>query len=200
MAKFPVGNNRDESIAVATPPRTPVRGAVAPVPTNKPTEVVVIKDVGIFSRVQIEPMKRLQVMKTSCRRGFRGVQVAPKKCRANFPANRQEIVLSTADTIMKTYPNTCLLDFDGDEYRYSILYRALPPTYLNDAIIRAACLRMQAKTPSVRYADVPPAKPKTARSKAQATPAALNIRVAKLANENGVETVLLSVNYGNAHW
>jgi hypothetical protein len=62
------------------------------------------------------------------------------------------------------------------------------------------CLRLQAKVPSVRYADSPPVKPKTARGKSHATPAALNICVAKLANEEGVETVLIPANYGNAHW
>jgi hypothetical protein len=200
MAKLPVANTRATPIVVATPPRTPPRQVAVPGPGHKRTEAVIIKDVGVFSRAQIQAMKRLQVMKTLVDEGFETCKWLRQTAAPAVPANMQDVILKTADTIMKTYPNARLPDLDGDEYRFSTLYRALPPTYLNDAIIRAVCLRLQAIVPSVRYADSPPVKPKTARGKSNATPAALNIRVAKLANEEGVETVLIPVNFGNAHW
>jgi hypothetical protein len=128
MAKLPVANTRDTPIVVASPPRTPPRQVVVPGPGHKPTEVVIIKDVGVFSRAQIQAMKRLQVMKTLVEEGFETCKWLRQTVAPAVPANMQDVILKTADTIMKTYPNARLPDLDGDEYRFSILYR--PPHLL----------------------------------------------------------------------
>jgi hypothetical protein len=85
----------------------------------------------------------------------------------------------------------------GHEFVYAILYRALPPTYLNDAMINAACERIMALYPRTRYIGGTTA---SFRTKTQGINRNTLTRIKDFVAGGDVDTVFIPVNFGNAHW
>ncbi|RLN92683.1 hypothetical protein BBJ28_00027113, partial [Nothophytophthora sp. Chile5] len=183
---------------------------VEPTPTSGPMEVVQIKDVGSFSREQIETFQRVTHMKEQVSLGLDLYKWILQDALPALPAELHATAEATAAAIVSSYP---FASIDGlpkvAEYCYAMLYRATPPTWLSDACIRALCARLVSNYPSARYGglqtrlfETAKKSPKTKRSKLTGCTMAEDIaqRVAVQVEEEGVGTIMIPVNFDNAHW
>ncbi|KAE9253715.1 hypothetical protein PF004_g1360 [Phytophthora fragariae] len=167
-------------------------------------ETVVIKDVGNYSRKQIENFVRIQNLKTVVQLGLELHKWLTIEGIPALPAKYHDVANQVAAQVLETYPYTqidCLPALP--DFTFSMLYRAIPPTWLSDASIRALCVRLTHDFPSCRFAgfqDAVPHKTRTRRSSAAPVSREIQDRVFQQVAEEGVECVLLPLNFHNTHW
>ncbi|EGZ20642.1 hypothetical protein PHYSODRAFT_382010, partial [Phytophthora sojae] len=83
----------------------------------------------------------------------------------------------------------------------AMLYRAVPPQYLNDAYIHAICDRLCHDIPSARFAGFQSATTKGKRKmKYQVMSSDILKLVGSQAAELEVKTIFVPINFSNAHW
>ncbi|KUF95131.1 Zinc (Zn2)-Iron (Fe2) Permease (ZIP) Family [Phytophthora nicotianae] len=101
-------------------------------------ETVLIKDVGSFSRDQIEIFKRVQNMKAAVHSGIDMHRWLVDKGIASLPAGYHGFANQVADEVMATYPYKKIQGLPNlTDYTYVMLYTVSPPEWLTDAAIRA---------------------------------------------------------------
>ncbi|OWZ20484.1 LOW QUALITY PROTEIN: hypothetical protein PHMEG_0005100 [Phytophthora megakarya] len=198
---FPLSNTKETAIAIdSSQPEVPaqVKGVVEAV------EAVQIKDVGMYSRTQIETFKRVKNLKTCVQLGIDMHKWLTEQGIPSLPAEYHQYGNKVAAEILSTYPHKRIEGLpEMTDFNYSMLYRATPPTWLTDASIRALCLRLAKDYPACRFAGFQSAAATTKRTRAsEATVMERETRDRVLAQvaEPGVDTVMLPLNFSNAHW
>ncbi|KAI9987174.1 hypothetical protein PInf_023142 [Phytophthora infestans] len=97
-------------------------------------EVVAIKDVGNFTRRQIEIFKRIHTLKTAVQNGIGMHMWLVAEAIAALPAEQHDIVKQVADKVMETFSYERITGLPNlPDYDYAMLYSASPPTWLTDA-------------------------------------------------------------------
>ncbi|OWZ04242.1 hypothetical protein PHMEG_00023884 [Phytophthora megakarya] len=100
-----------------------------------------IKDVGVYSRSQIETFKSVGNLKTCVQLGVDMHIWLTEQGIPSLPAGYHDCGQKVANEIWTSYPHKRIDGLpDMSDFDYSMLYRATPPTWLTDASIRALCL------------------------------------------------------------
>ncbi|OWZ17076.1 hypothetical protein PHMEG_0009023 [Phytophthora megakarya] len=103
-----------------------------------------------------------------------------------------------------TYPPKRIAGLPGQpDFDYAMLYRAIPPTWLTDASIRAVCVRLMSDYTSCRLASLQNATTKTKRARNRADYVlhkAIQDRVLQQVGEAGVDMVFLALNFQSVLW
>jgi hypothetical protein len=208
LGAFPVSNTKETAIPIDAS-QTEDRASRNEVPEKakggaEAVEVVQIKDVGVFSRSQIETFKRVENMKMCVQLGLDMHKWLTEQGIPSLPAEYHDYRNDVAAEILSTYPHKriqglpTMADFD-----YSMLYRATAPTWLTDASIRALCLRLSSDYPSCRFTGFPSVtatKKRTRGTEQNMMEKTTRERVVAQVEEPGVDTVMLPLNFSNAHW
>jgi hypothetical protein len=167
-------------------------------------DTVLIKGVGSFFRMQIEIFKPVENLKTSTQLGLDMHKWLVENGLPALPAAYHHVVNDVASKILAAYPFKRIegLENMGD-YVFSMLYRLTPPTWLTDASMSALCLRLVNDYPECRFAGFQSAETTRRRTRSNNDTHAMmetSARVLQYVEEEGVETVLLPLNFHNAHW
>jgi hypothetical protein len=164
-------------------------------------EIVTIKDIGSFTRAQIEMMERVRLLKEEVSKGLDAFNWLTTDVLRTVSAQDQPLIREVAATIRDTYPFKPLPGFQGvenpEDFVHTILYRVLPPEYLNDTMVRAVCLRLVHDYPSTRFFC---GVTTSLAAKQHTVPRDTCVRLAALFREPRVGTIVIPVNFGNAHW
>ncbi|KAK1933972.1 hypothetical protein P3T76_011732 [Phytophthora citrophthora] len=89
-------------------------------------------DVGSLSRLQIEIFKRVHNFKTCVQLGMDVLKWLTVDGILSLPVEYHECGAQVADDLMKTYPHNRIAGIpDQPDFDYARLYRAIPPTWLN---------------------------------------------------------------------
>jgi hypothetical protein len=203
MKVLPVGNSEDSAISVDASQEgghAGTKGAKA-----HKVETVIIRDVGSYTRAQIETFVRVQNLRKDVQLGMDMNKWLTVQGIPALPAEYHDIGNKVAVDILESYPYKLIEGLpNSPEFAYSLLYRATPPpTWFTDAAVRALCVRLAADFPSCRFAgfqDAVPAKIRTRNSAGGCVDTAVRDRVFQQVAESGVEAVLLPLNFQNAHW
>eukprot|EP00644_Phytophthora_capsici_P009814 jgi/Phyca11/119854/e_gw1.39.431.1 len=149
MKLLPVANSAEDAIAI-DPSQTSQESEAK---QGKLVETVAIKDVGCFSRKQIEPFKRIQNLKGVVQSGLEMHKWLIEDGVPTLPAEYHQIGAQVAEDVLASFPHKQIAGLpDSPEYSYAMLYRAVPPMWLTDAAIKALCLRLSNDYPSCRFA------------------------------------------------
>jgi len=164
-------------------------------------DTVQIKGVGSFSRTQIEIFKRVENLKTSTQLGLDMHKWLVENGLPALPAEYHHVVKDVASTILGAYPFKRIDGMENmSDYVFSMLYRLTPPTWLSDASISALCVRLFQDYPECRFAGFQSAETTRRRTRSDNDTHASNARVLQYLAEDGMETVMLPLNFHNAHW
>ncbi|ETI43194.1 hypothetical protein F443_11807 [Phytophthora nicotianae P1569] len=166
-----------------------------------PVETLVIKDVGYFSRKQLETFKRVQILKEFVELGMDVHKWLVDVAAPALPADYQSLSQQMADAVMVSYPYKRIEGLPGvPDFAYTGLYRAAPPSWLTDAMIKWI---VYTSSPGLRFAGFQAAFTKGKRTRnpgERCLDDATRGRVLQQVNEDGVDTVMLSLNFSNYHW
>ncbi|ETO58644.1 hypothetical protein F444_22976 [Phytophthora nicotianae P1976] len=167
-------------------------------------ETVLIKDVGSFSRDQIEIFKRVQNMKAAVHSGIDMHRWLVDKGIASLPAGYHGFANQVADEVMATYPYKKIQGLPNlTDYTYVMLYTVSPPEWLTDAAIRAVCWRLTEDYPTCRFAGFQSASPKQKRTRNKENDlvdVSIRTAVQQYIRDDSVQTVMLPLNFDNFHW
>ncbi|KUF85683.1 hypothetical protein AM588_10007818 [Phytophthora nicotianae] len=196
---LPVSNTPENAISIEEDQDARVTSPdKAVMPRN--VETVAVKDVGNFTRKQIDTFKRIQNLKDAVQMGLDLLKWLTEEAIPTLPAEYHELAQKIANEVLTTYPYQRIPDMPN---QFALLYRAIPPTWLNDGAIRALCWRLSQDYPNCRFAGFQSAVPKTKRTRNKddgAVDKVVRERVlAQIAND-GVDTVLLPLIFDNFHW
>ncbi|RLN87797.1 hypothetical protein BBJ28_00022322 [Nothophytophthora sp. Chile5] len=183
---------------------------------RKDIDVVYIKDIGLYSRKQIETMQRVSILKKDAADGLllaKWILEDALHINGSFRASKYPNTPHIHHQVLDNYPATAINGLgDISAYNYRMLYRATPPTWLNGAFIQALCVRLEIDFPSVFFDGMISAYPRSKSSKKGSKVTAKHVtnaydvdtkilqRIKRLAIENGVDTMFFPVNFDDAHW
>ncbi|ETL41098.1 hypothetical protein L916_07848, partial [Phytophthora nicotianae] len=160
---------------------------------NKLLECVHIKGIGTFSRRQIELFKRVQNLKDTVQLGVDMSKWLLDSGLPSLPAEYHDLATTVAEEVANTFPYKHIAKLPNlPDYKYSLLYRATPPTWLSDAAIRALCDRLVADFPKCRFAGFVSASTKKKRTRTKddlPVDSNLRDRLLKQVTEPEVDTV-----------
>ncbi|KAG1709272.1 hypothetical protein DVH05_019915 [Phytophthora capsici] len=183
-----VSNSANNAISIADSQHSQETGSAQ---LQGSVETIWIKDVGNFSRAQIETFKRVHNLMQLVKLGLDTHKWLVQKGIPALPAKYHAIATSVADEILSTYPKKKIEGLPNlSDFQYALLYRASPPTWLPDASIRALFAGFQSAV----------ARSKRTRTEEPVVDLATRERVIKMSCEDGVDTVLLPLNFSNFHW
>ncbi|ETN16126.1 hypothetical protein PPTG_06342 [Phytophthora nicotianae INRA-310] len=196
---LPVSNTPENAISIEEDQDARVTSPdKAVMPRN--VETVAVKDVGNFTRKQIDTFKRIQNLKDAVQMGLDLLKWLTEEAIPTLPAEYHELAQKIANEVLTTYPYQRIPDMPN---QFALLYRAIPPTWLNDGAIRALCWRLSQDYPNCRFAGFQSAVPKTKRTRNKDDGAVDKVVrehvLAQIAND-GVDTVLLPLIFDNFHW
>lgn len=198
MKTFPVCNSKYEAIAVDD------EGESSYTDSANPVEVVKIDGIGYFSRAQIELFRRVENLKTACELGKNLQEWLLKEVIGSVDAHMHNDVHAVAELVARTYPYAKISGLESvPDHDFSMVYRATPPVWLNDACIRALCHRLIKDYPTVRFAGIQTAiqQPKRTRNRQlQEVDKCILAKVKEAIAIDSVETVVIPVNFKDAHW
>jgi hypothetical protein len=158
---------------------------------------MLIGHVGMFSREQIELMRRVESLQKVCKEGTSFVTWLNVTVAIKVPAALQRRAKDIAKIIETVYPAGPLPGLDPrPEYHVSALYNVRPPAWLNDGIVLAFCERLVQVYAGVECASVGSAVRVQRKNVVvpNMTPNLTRLRDA------GVRHIVLPVNVGNNHW
>ncbi|OWZ22258.1 hypothetical protein PHMEG_0003046 [Phytophthora megakarya] len=162
-------------------------------------DTVYIKDIGTFSRKQVETFKRYQNLKKAIELGIAMHKRILEEDLTSLPAYYHFTANEVARDIVETAAELATLP----DYKYTLLYRLTPPTWLTDVPLRACCERLVVDNMECRLAcfQVASPMPKRTRTKNGApVDVCLREKIMSLVQEANVDTIFLPVNFLNAHW
>lgn len=129
-------------------------------------ETVQVKDVGQFSRKQIETFKRVRNLKDVVELGLDTYKWMVEVGIPALPAEHHALAKEIAEEVKNTYPYRQIQGLPCvAEFQYGMLYRVTPPAWISDASIRALCLRLCQDFPECRFAGFQAAVVKTTRTR-----------------------------------
>eukprot|EP00644_Phytophthora_capsici_P018602 jgi/Phyca11/128037/e_gw1.73.65.1 len=200
---LPIGNTAADAISIDDSQQSQSQG-VSGTAAQGTVETLIIKDVGNYSRKQIETFKRIQNLKAQVQLGLDMHKWILQDALPALPAEHHDIATKAAADVLAAYPHKRINTLPNyPDFQYAMLYRATPPVWLNDATIRALCLRLCEDYPTCRFAGFQSATTKSKRTRnpdEQVVDAAVRDQVIQQASEQDVETVLLPLNFMNFHW
>ncbi|ETM33073.1 hypothetical protein L914_19650 [Phytophthora nicotianae] len=196
---LPVSNTEDTVISVDdSQPSQTSRTDIA----EGYVETLVIKDVGSYSRKQIETFKRVQILKDFV--GLKTHEWLLDVALPTLPSPYDVKARQVADDVMEAYPYKHIQGLPGGpDFAYTVLYRAAPPLWLTDATIRGLCMRLVNDYPTCRFAGFQAAFTKNKRMwnpNERCHDEAVCDRVLQQVKEDGVKTIMLPLNFSNFHW
>ncbi|KAE8884809.1 hypothetical protein PF001_g16045 [Phytophthora fragariae] len=196
MAVLPVANTEASAISVDEASQDAAPTAMV--------ETIHIKDVGAFSRTQIETFKRCQNLKTAVQLGIDMHKWLSEEGLPSFPAQYHDLAREVARDVLESYPYKEMKGLSRmPDYKYTMLYRLTPPTWMTDAAIRACCERLVAGTGTCRFAGELTGRTMTKKTRSKdavQVDVALRNRIMGYAKESAVESIFVPVNFMNAHW
>ncbi|KAE8999099.1 hypothetical protein PR002_g18562 [Phytophthora rubi] len=196
MAVLPVANTEASAISVDEASQDAAPTAMV--------ETVHIKDVGAFSRTQIDTFKRCQNLKTAVQLGIEMHKWLSKEGLPSLPAQDHDLAREVARDVLESYPYKEMKGLSRmPDYKYTMLYRLTPPTWMTDAAIRACCERLVADTGTCRFAGELTRRTMTKKTRSKdavQVDVALRNRIMAYAKESAVESIFVPVNFMNAHW
>ncbi|RLN98030.1 hypothetical protein BBJ28_00023392 [Nothophytophthora sp. Chile5] len=196
LALLPIANTVNDPVILDT-----VEVDDAPARSGRKVEVLQINGVGAYTRDMIETMQRVTNLKLAVEMGNQLVKWLLEDAVPALPAEFHETARKAAGRVSTTYPFERVSGLDNvSDYNFYMLYRATPPTWLNDAFIRALCDRLANDSPAVHYGRLQTVKPKSRRVTAQVMDSHILDRVKALVEEYEVDAVLIPVNFESAHW
>ncbi|OWZ16382.1 hypothetical protein PHMEG_0009837 [Phytophthora megakarya] len=143
-----------------------------------------------------EDIKKIQNLKGATELGIELHMWLNEEGLPALPAEYHELVFKMSVDVLSAYPYKQLEGLPNlPDFKYALLYRATPPTWLTDAAIYACCERLVRDFPSV----VPHGK-RTRNNDTSPLEEATRSRILQQVQEPVVKTVLLSLNFMNAHW
>ncbi|ETO58540.1 hypothetical protein F444_23082 [Phytophthora nicotianae P1976] len=127
---LPVSNTEDSVITVDdSQPSQTSRTDIA----EGYVETLVIKDVGSYSRKQIETFQRVQILKDFVELGLKTHEWLLDVALPTLPSPYDVKARQVADDVMEAYPYKHIQGLpDGPDFAYTVLYRAAPPLWLTD--------------------------------------------------------------------
>ncbi|ETK85913.1 hypothetical protein L915_09406 [Phytophthora nicotianae] len=133
---------------------------------SESVETLVIKDVGSFSRQQIETFKRVENLKRVVTMGLDMHKWLLEVGIPSLPAQYHDKARQLAAEVLSSNPYTRIPGLpDAPEYSYAMLFRAVPPMWLTDAAILALCWRLTNDYCSSRFAGFLPCVATTRRKR-----------------------------------
>ncbi|OWZ16801.1 hypothetical protein PHMEG_0009353 [Phytophthora megakarya] len=175
--------------------------------TSKKTnavKTVVVKDIGNFSREQVETFGRVKNLGNLVQLGLDMHKWITVEGIPALPAAYHDLANKVAVDVVNSYPFKPITGRpETPEFTYLMLYRAIPPTWLSDASINGLCLCLMHDFPSYRFAgfqDATPTKTKTRNSSAVPATREIQDGVFQQVSVGSVECVLVPLNFHNAHW
>ncbi|RLN06548.1 hypothetical protein BBJ28_00014191, partial [Nothophytophthora sp. Chile5] len=201
-AALPVANKAADAVDVTTP--TAAQAATATASGNSTVEVVQIAGVGQFSRTQIETFRRMENLKNAVEVGMGLRQWLLDKVLTIVPHEWQSEIKRVADLVLNTYPYASIHGYENDTaFNFSLLYRATPPCWLNDACIRVLCERLNSDFPTCRFGGIQTANQQSVRRR-HSSPQHVDTTVAEYVRasltDSDVETIMIPVNFPDTHW
>ncbi|GMF25829.1 unnamed protein product [Phytophthora fragariaefolia] len=168
------------------------------------TETIVVKDVGNYSRKQIEIFKSVQNLKAAIQLGLDTHRWLVDEGLPALPAEYHSKASKVAEEILGTYPKKQIKGLPLlPQFQFSLLYTVKPTTWLNDGAIRALCERLVNNIPGCRFAGFQDAVMKSKKTRGtEGNPVQDRIqeRILQQVRGPGVDVVLLPLNFHNAHW
>jgi hypothetical protein len=194
---LPLATRDGEAIQVGTPDaQAPKRRS----PRNV-QEVVSIAGVGMYSRAQIEDMRRATTIRKLVEDGRKFVAWMRHEVAPRAPAGLQPTCVELADEVELLYPNAYIPGLpELNDYVVSSLYLLCPPSWLNDGLISAFCERFQDSYPGVKYAGIFTMNRPTTRSKTKLPNPQERNRLLGFAADDAATHVFMAVNFGDDHW
>jgi hypothetical protein len=129
---LPVGNTKDSAISVDASQE--VAAGARKDSKAQQVETVIIKDVGNYTRAQIETFVRVQNLRKDVQLGMDMHKWLTVQGIPALPAEYHDIGNKVAVDILESYPYKLIEGLPkSPDYAYSLLYRATPPTWLTDA-------------------------------------------------------------------
>ncbi|KAK1930965.1 Ubiquitin-like-specific protease 1 [Phytophthora citrophthora] len=197
MAILPVANTHDSAISVDDP------ASQASQP-DRLIDTVQINDIGSFSCQQIEIFKLIDNVKVAVELGIELHVWLTEEGRPALPAQYHGLAQDVATDILNSYPDKGLEGLANHaDYKYTLLYRAQPPTWLMDAAIQACCERFIQKNNDCCFAGFVTgsvSKKRTRTVDGSLVGTSVRERLMSQIAEQGVDTVFLPINFMNAHW
>jgi hypothetical protein len=209
FSKLKVSNTHDDAIMVGTPSEQGSRRSSrhssnghgdagrADLTDAQLVDVVSVAHVGMFSREQIELMRRVEVLKTRCAEGTKFVTWVKQTLASKVPAALQKQVKDLATTVESMFPPGPLPGLkERPEFHVAALYRLQPPSWLDDGIIFAFCERLAQVSDGLQCPGV--GRHGRVLRKSVILPDPIPAML-KLALE-GAKHIVLPVNFDDKHW
>ncbi|OWZ07990.1 hypothetical protein PHMEG_00019536 [Phytophthora megakarya] len=160
--------------------------------TQDVVETVQVKDIGTFSRKQVEIFKKIQNLKSATELGIELHKWLNEEGLSALPAEYHELVFKVSVDVLSAYPYKQLEGLPNlPDFKYTLLYRATPPTWLTDAAIHACCERFPVSVTRGK---------RTRNNDTSPLDEATRSRILQQVQEPSAETVFLPLNFMNAHW
>ncbi|KAJ0391094.1 hypothetical protein ATCC90586_011090 [Pythium insidiosum] len=212
IKKLPLANSNDDAISVYSQSQSQTQSQSQDQATelsqsnqverqtneDDDVELISIANIGMFRRDTIQVMKALSDLRAVCVKGEAFCRWMLTDMAVAVRAEDQDEVNMLSTMVLSKFPYSVITSLGGD-YHYHMLYRLQPPQYVNDAMIRALCERLEGHHPTVRYGGMLTAKATKRRRDQDIDPAVLS-RLTFFLETSGIDTVLLPVNFGNHHW
>lgn len=172
--------------------------------TGASTETIIVKDVGNYSREQIEIFRSVQNLKSAIQLGLDTHKWLVDEGLPALPAEYHSNASKVGEDILGTYPKKQIQGLPMlPEFQFSLLYTVKPTTWLSDGAIRALCERLVNDYPGCRFAgfqDAVMMSKKTRSTQDNPVQDRIRDRIIQQVGEPGVDVVLLPLNFHNAHW
>ncbi|KAE8980719.1 hypothetical protein PR003_g24351 [Phytophthora rubi] len=121
--------------------------------TGASTETIIVKDVGNYSREQIEIFRSVQNLKSAIQLGLDTHKWLVDEGLPALPAEYHSNANKVGEEILGTYPKKQIQGLPMlPEFQFSLLYTVKPTTWLSDGAIRALCERLVNDYPGCRIA------------------------------------------------
>ncbi|GMF45509.1 unnamed protein product [Phytophthora fragariaefolia] len=206
---FPVANTEAEAIIVDEGSQASQAAQASQKHTKNArssalTETIVVKDVGNYSREQIEIFISVQNRKAAIQLGLDTHKWLVDEGLPALPAEYHPKASKAAEEILGTYPKKQIKSLPLlPEFQFSLLYTVKLTTWLSDGAIRALCERLVHDNPGRRFAgfqDAVMKSKKTRGTEGNLIQDRIRERILQQVREPGVDVVLLPLNFHNAHW
>jgi hypothetical protein len=121
----------------------------------------------------------------------------------SLPAHYHDLAREVARDVLESFPYKEMKRLTRmPDYKYTMLYRLTPPTWMTDAAIRACCERLVADTETCSFAGEQTAHAMTKRIRSKdavQVDVAVRDKILGYAKESDVESIFVPVNFMNAH-
>lgn len=169
-------------------------------------QVVSIKGFGAFSREKIVAMQEVVNLKSAIEGAIDSCKWLTDEVLPIVPAHQQAAVKATVEVIRTTWPTERLPHFAATlpfypDLVFAIMHRALPPTWLNDALVLGLCDRFCTLYSCCRATSIVSTTSRAPNGRARTLPEQVLAQLRSYSSfAASVGKVLVPLNMGNFHW